>query len=413
MRKQDLAGSFGWRLLPGNCERPIIRAIGCFVRVIRFESTDQLVLVQNNLGGALGEIADFVVSCAMQKTAALTSDMVDLLRTYGVALKRREFITMLCGIAAAWPYAGRAQQSATKGRMSKIGVLWHAGSRAEEGMYFDVLMKAFGDLGYVDGRNAVFQHRFPAEQAEGFRLFARELVDERPDVIVAVSAQGAIEVKHASGNVPIVVVLAPDPVREGLVESLAHPGGNVTGLSLMSTDLSGKRIALLQEAVPNLTRLALIYDSHFSASAPAVVNAAKAAGIELRTVPVPAPDAIGESFSSVAQDGFQAVIIIGSMLYNERVRTAAAALANRIPTQAGVGEMVQNDGILMSYGQDFPDYFRKAAGYADKILKGASPKDLPVEQPTRFKLVLNLKTAKAIGLAIPTSLLVEADEVIE
>ena len=320
---------------------------------------------------------------------------------------------MLCGIAAAWPFVGRAQQNATGRRISKIGVLWHAGSRAEEGVYFDVLMKAFGDLGYVDGRNAVFQHRFPAEQAERFGMFARELVDEKPDVIIAVTGQGAVEVKRASGTVPIVVVLAPDPVREGLVESLAHPGGNVTGLSLMSTDLSGKRIALLQEAVPNLARLALIYDSHFSASAPAFVSAAKAAGIELRTMPVPAPDAIGEAFSSVAQGGFQAVIAVGSMLYNERVRAAAAALANRIPTQAGVGEMAQVDGILMSYGQDFPDYFRKAAAYADKILKGTSPKDLPVEQPTRFKLVLNLKTAKAIGLAIPASLLVEADEVIE
>jgi putative tryptophan/tyrosine transport system substrate-binding protein len=131
------------------------------------------------------------------------------------------------------------------------------------------------------------------------------------------------------------------------------------------------------------------------------------------TVPVAAPDAIDEAFSSIARDGLQGVITTGSMLYNERVRVAAAALANRIPTQAVVGEMVQDVGILMSYGQDFPDYFRKSAGYADKILRGAHPKDLPVEQPTRFKLVLNLETAKAIGLAIPASLLVEADEVIE
>jgi putative ABC transport system substrate-binding protein len=298
--------------------------------------------------------------------------------------------------------------------MPKIGVLWHAAaSPEEEGLYFDVLMKAFGDLGYVDGRSAVFQHRFPAEQADRFRLFARELVDEKPDVIIAVTAQGGIELKHTSGTIPIVVVLAPDPVRDGLVESLAHPGGSVTGLSLMNTDLSGKRIALLQEAVPNLTRLALVYDLHFSASASTFVNSAKAAGLELRTVPVPTPDAIDEAFSSIARDGLQGVITTGSMLYNERVRVASAALANWIPTQASVGEMVQNAGILMSYGQDFLDYFRKSAGYADKILKGAKPKDLPVEQPTRFKLVLNLKTAKAIGLAIPTSLLVEADEVIE
>ncbi|WP_172899860.1 ABC transporter substrate-binding protein [Bradyrhizobium erythrophlei] len=250
--------------------------------------------------------------------------------------------------------------------MSKIGLLWHAGSRAEEGVYFDVLMKAFGDLGYVDGRNAIFQHRFPAEQAERFRMFARELVDEKPDVIIAVTGQGAVEVKRASGTVPIVLVLAPDPVHDGLVESLAHPGGSVIGLSLMNTDLSGKRIALLQEAVPNLSRLALVYDSHFSASAPAFVNAAKAAGIELRAVPVPAPEAIGEAFTSAARDGFQAVITTGSMLYNERVRAAAAALANQIPAEAAVGEMAQNDGILMSYGQHFQTIFANRLGMPTK-----------------------------------------------
>jgi putative ABC transport system substrate-binding protein len=329
-------------------------------------------------------------------------------------MRRREFIGLVGGgAAAALPLAARAQQGATSGRMAKIGVLWHAGSPEEEGVYFDVLMKAFGDLGYVEGRNAVFQHRFPAEQAERFRIFARELVNEKPDVIIAVTAPGAVEIKQASDTIPIVVVLAPDPVRDGLVESLAHPGGSVTGLSLMNSDLSGKRIALLQEAVPNLSRLALVYDPHFSGSAPPFVNSAKAASLELRTVSVEAPDAIGEAFSTIARDGVQGVIITGSMLYNERVRVAAAALASRLPTLTVIGEMVQNVGILMSYGQDLPDYFRKSAGYADKILKGAKPKDLPVEQPTRFKLVLNLKTAKAIGVAIPTSLVVEADDVIE
>ncbi len=339
--------------------------------------------------------------------------MVGSLPAWGARLKRREFITMLGGAAAAWPFAGRAQQNATAGRMSKIGVLWHAGSPEEEGVYFGVLMRAFGVLGYVDGSNASFLHRFPAEQAERFHVFARELVDVKPDVIIAVTVLGAVEVKHISDTIPVVVVLAPDPVRAGLVESLARPGGNVTGLSLMNSDLSGKRISLLKEAVPNLSRLALIFDSQYSANAPAFVKSAQAAGIELRLVPVPAAEAIGEAFSSIAQDGFQAAITTGSMLYNERQRVAAAALANRIATQASIGEMVQIDGILMSYGQDFPDYFRKSAAYADKILNGAKPSDLPVEQPTRFKLVLNLKTAKALGVAISPSLLVTADEVIE
>jgi putative tryptophan/tyrosine transport system substrate-binding protein len=170
-------------------------------------------------------------------------------------VRRREFIKGIAGAAAAWPLAARAQQSSNK--IPVVGVLWHAGSAEEEEVYLSVLVKAFNDLGYLEGKNIHLDHRFPAENPDHFRILARELVDERPDVIIAVTTLGLIEVKGATGTIPIVFVLGRDPVRDGFVESLGHPGGNATGTSLMTNDLSGKRLEILREAVPNLSRVAL------------------------------------------------------------------------------------------------------------------------------------------------------------
>jgi putative ABC transport system substrate-binding protein len=329
-------------------------------------------------------------------------------------MKRRQFMTVLGG-AATWPLAARAQQNRTGARIAKIGVLWHAGSAEEEKEYLEILTKAFSALGYAEGKNVEFLHRFPAEQADRFRILAKELVESNVDVVVAVTAKGAIELKQATSTIPIVFVIVPEPVGYGLVESLAHPGGNATGLSVMSVDLSGKRLGLLREAVPNLSRVALLADPKDPIApgiASASVNAAKALGLFVSSVEVPTPDAVEQAFSTIAQDGFDGAIVIGSMMFNERARVGSSALAHKIATLTTVGEMVKY-GLLMSYGQDFPDYFRKAAGYVDKILKGAMPADLPVEQPTRFKQIINLKAAKALGLTIPPSLLVTADEVIE
>ena len=183
----------------------------------------------------------------------------------------------------------------------------------------------------------------------------------------------------------------------------------------MVSDLSGKRLALLKEAVPNLSRVALLFDPNepiASRARAGTLNAAKALDLSFRPVEVTSPEAIEQAFSEIARDGFDGAIVGGALMFNERVRVGSSALAHRIPTLSVVGEMVPH-GLLMSYGQDFPDYFRKAVGYVDKILKGANPADLPVEQPTRFKLIVNLKTAKALGLTIPPSLLVTADEVID
>jgi putative ABC transport system substrate-binding protein len=328
-------------------------------------------------------------------------------------MKRRQFIKLIGGAAAAWPLAARAQQSSNK--IPVVGVLWHAGSAEQEDVYLSVLVKALNDSGYIDGRNIHLEQRFPAEKPERFRILARELVDAKPDVIIAVTTLGAVELKKATSTIPIVVTLGYDPLGSGLVESLAHPGGNVTGLSLMAIDLSGKRLELLKEAVPNLSRVALLVDPTTTPKQRIIQahqSAAEATGISLWPVEISAPDDIEPEFAKIAEDRADAVLRgPGSMLFNERARTGTSALKHRLPVMTYIAEEVQH-GLLMSYGQDYPDFFRRSVAYADKILKGAKPADLPVEQPTKFKLVLNLKAANALGITFPQSLIVSADEMI-
>jgi putative tryptophan/tyrosine transport system substrate-binding protein len=327
-------------------------------------------------------------------------------------MKRRDFIVLFCSAAAVWPLATRAQQ--TK-KVPRIGVLWHAANAEEEDVYLSVVTKAFADLGYVDGKNIQLEHRFPAEQPDRFRAFARELVESKVDAIIAVTSLGAKEAKQATNTIPIVFVLDPDPVGSGLVESLARPGGNASGLSLMSIDVSGKRLGLFKELVPNLSRMAIMVDPR---DAPAsriragYERAAKALAISTQTFEVTTPDGIEQAFSAISRDGFDGVALGAPLLFNERVRLGASALKHRMPTLSLIAEMVPH-GLLLSYGQDFPDFFRRSVGYVDKILKGTKPADLPVEQPTHFKLVINSRIAKALGLTIPQPLLATADEVIE
>ena len=331
-----------------------------------------------------------------------------------IEIGRRGFIGALGGAAAMWSASVRAQHPPNK--IPVVGVLWHAGSAEEEDVYLSVLRKAFNDLGYMEGKNIVLEHRYPAEQPDRFRTFAQELVESKPDAIIAVTSLGAAELKKLTKTIPIVFILAADPVGFGFVESLARPGGNATGLSLMTNDLSGKRLGLLKEAVPNLSRVVLLVDRtdpYKERTIKANQASADAIGISLWSAEISAPDDIEPVFSKIAQDRADGVVWgTGSLLFNQRARMGAAAIAHRLPTLVSVAEEVPS-GLLMSYGQDFPDFFRRAAAYIDKILKGAKPADLPVEQPTKFKLVLNLKTAKALGLTFPQTLVVTADEVIE
>ena len=329
-------------------------------------------------------------------------------------MRRRTFIALFGGVLAAWPLVANGQQSPN--RIPVVGVLWHAGSVEEEDVYLSVLVKAFNDLGYGEGENIHLDHRFPAENPDRFRALARELVDEKPDVIIAVTPRGDFELKKLTDTIPIVFVLIGDPVELGFVKSLARPGSNFTGLSLMSQDLSGKRLELLKEAVPNLSRVAFLVDRADPNKALAIKAnqvAAETLGILPWAAEIAAADDIEPVFTKIAQERADGVVWAGGgLLFVERARMGAAAMAHRLPAMVSVAEEVPY-GPLMSYGQDVSDYFRRAVVYTDKILKGAKPADLPVEQPTKLKLVLNLKTAKVLGLAVPNTLLVSADEIIE
>ena len=327
-------------------------------------------------------------------------------------MKRRRFVKLVGAAAAGWPLAARAQQSSN--RIPVVGVLWHAASAEEEDVYLSVLVKAFNDLGYIEDKNIHFDHRFPAEKPDRFQTMARELVDLKPDVIIAVTAIGAVDVKKLTSTIPIVFVFVPDPIGLGLVEGLADPGGNATGLSLIAVDLTGQ-LVLLKEAVPNLSRVALVTDAGNPVKERIIAGNEKAArdlGISLWPAEISEPADVEPVFAKMVTDradGF--ALTLGPLLFNLRARIGAAALAHRLPAISFVGEEVPY-GLLMSYGQDFPDFFRRAVTYTDKILKGAKPADLPVEQPTKFKLVLNLKAAKALGITFPHALLVSADELI-
>ena len=328
-------------------------------------------------------------------------------------MKRRDFLALAAGAVAFSPAVSRAQRRTT---IPRVGVLWHAGSAEEEDVYLSVVQKAFNGLGYADGKTIVLEHRFPAEQAERFRSMAQELVASNLDVIMSVSELGARELRKATSTIPIVVVLSPDPVAAGLVESLAQPGGNVTGLSLMAVDISGKRVALLKEAVPGLSRATLMIDPKEPSSRRLVASsltAAKELGLALRVVEVTSAATIDNALAELEGAGSEALIVgVGPLMFNERARIGSFVSAKKLPTEVAVAEMVPF-GPLLSYGQDFPDYFRRAVTYVDRILKGARPADLPVEQPSRFKLTLNLKAARLMNLSLPPSLLASADEVIE
>jgi putative tryptophan/tyrosine transport system substrate-binding protein len=330
-------------------------------------------------------------------------------------MRRREFITLLGGAAATWPFAARAQQQSNK--IPLVGVLWHASSAEEEDVYLSVLVKAFNDLGYVEGKNIRLDHRFPAENRERFGTLGQELVDAQPAVLIAITSFGAVTLKQLTNTIPIVFVLVSDPLGFGLVNSLARPGGNATGLSLMAVDLSGKRLELLKQVVPDLSRVALLTDPKTDPSRERTIKnhqaAAEVLGITLWNEDIAGPEDVEPVFAKIAQDRADGVVrgSSGGLLFNLRARIGASALTHRLPVMTFIAEEVPS-GYLMSYGQDLPDFVRRAVSYVDKILKGANPADLPVEQPTKFKLVLNLKTASALGIGFPQSLILSADEMI-
>jgi putative tryptophan/tyrosine transport system substrate-binding protein len=326
-------------------------------------------------------------------------------------MKRRQFIALIGGAAAAWPRSGWAQKS----RMARIGVLWHAGSAEEEAAYLNPLVEGIANLGWVEGQNVVFEHRFPAERPERFKALAAELAGLDLDLIIASAANAAFAAKEATKTIPIVFIFVPDPVEAGLVDSLAHPGGNITGFAMV--DVSQKRLEVLKEAFPPLSKAVLLFNGDHQAAGKRFTESmgAAAANLELgvQVVEVAGPQGFERAFAEIHGDGKTGIVYaIDSLFFANRSRVAQLALAGGLPTMA-YAEVHVRAGVFASYGPDAVEMFRRAGAYVDKILKGTKPADLPVEEPTKYDLAVNLKTAKALGLTVPPSLLARADEVIE
>ena len=328
-------------------------------------------------------------------------------------MNRRTFVgTLALGLLAA-PLAAEAQQPA---KVARIGYL--APSLAANPQNHEAFRQGLRDLGYVEGGNVVLEYRDAEGKPERFPALAAELVALKVDVIVAPTTLAAVAAEQATRTIPIVFATAGDPVTSGLVISLARPGGNVTGLSILAPELVGKRLELLTQAVPGVSRVAVLWhpggmgermDKDMAKEADA---AARALGVRLHFVEARGPADFERAFSDVTRGHAGALTVLGSTMFSdERRRLVDLAARNRLPAVYTSKEFVDAGG-LMAYGPNVADLYRRAATYVDKILKGATPTDLPVEQPTKFVLVVNLKTAKALGLTIPPSLLLRADEVI-
>ena len=325
-------------------------------------------------------------------------------------MRRRDFIKVIAGSAVAWPLVARAQQP---GRVYRIGFI-------TAGVPIPALRRAFYDalrmLGWVESKNFVIEERYSENRLDRLPALVAELVRLNVDVIVAAGTLAPLAAKKATATIPIVMTSAGDPLGAGLIANLALPGGNVTGLSLMAPDLGGKRLELLKEIVPVLASVAIIWNA--ASPYPALVfkeigAAAQKLRIEIQSLEVRMPDDINGALEAAVQKNANALITVEDPLtVDHRKQIADFAAQNRLPAIYGVREFVDAGGFI-SYGAHLADLYRRAAIYVDKILKGAKPSDLPVEQPTKFELVINLKAAKALGLTVPPSLLARADEVIE
>jgi putative tryptophan/tyrosine transport system substrate-binding protein len=327
-------------------------------------------------------------------------------------MRRRQFITLIGG-AAAWPLAVRAQQPARK--VPLIGYLGVA-SAADGARGAEAFETGLRDLGYVPGKSLVVEYRWADGRYEQLDVLATELVRVPVDVLFAPTTAAALAARKATTTIPIVFSNAYAPIEAGLVESLARPGGNITGLTYyVSYEIIGKQLDLLREIRPGLSKVAVLWNP----SNPAIqriLEGQKAAGllgIQLRIIEARGPDDFEGAFRAMAADRADALLVLPDpMLSEHRAALGALALKNGLPTMSGSREDL-SVGVLMAYGANRLDLTRRAAGYVDKILKGARPADLPVEQPTKFELVVNLATAKGIGLTIPEAFLLRADEVIE
>ena len=326
-------------------------------------------------------------------------------------MRRREFVALLGSTALAWPIPARAQQG---GKLATIGLLG-SGTAAAQSQWTAAFVQRLRELGWTEGRNVTIEYRWAEGRSERFAEFAAEFVRLKVDVILTHNTPPVIAAKQATSVIPIVFATAADPVDTGLVASLARPGGNVTGLSSQTTDLASKRIELLREVVPGLRQLAFLSQP----DNPYVVfdmrqaeSAARRLGLETASLEIRRAEDIAPAFEELKGRAEALYILPDPLLFTHRLRINTLALGARLPTMHLLREYVEASG-LMSYGPNWSDQWRRAADYVDKILRGAKPADLPVEQPTKFDLIINLTTAKALGLMIPEAFLLRGDEIIE
>lgn len=328
-------------------------------------------------------------------------------------MRRRNFIAGLGGAVTAWPIRARGQ---TKKR-PKVGVLWHAGNAEEEATYLSALRQGFDSLGYVDGRNITLEHRFPNEIPERFLSHAAELAALNVDVLVAVSQLAALAAQRATATIPIVFVVVADPIGVKLVSSFARPGGNITGLTHIAIDLSAKRLALMKEAIPHMKRVGLLVNPNDAPGTRRTIEeyhtAANSLGIDVQPVEVRAVADIEPAFKKFVEDQVEGIVQGPSgLFYQNRVLLANSAKQHRLPYMVTTRESLEA-GALFSYAPDIRAIFRRTATYVAKIIQGEKVAELPVEQPSKFELLINLKTAKAIDLTISEAFLLRADELLE
>ena len=331
-------------------------------------------------------------------------------------MRRRDFITLIGTTVAAWPIATRAQQkSGPSDIVRRIGYLAPSLS-PEASRLIDAFRQGLHDLGYVEGQNIVLELRSAEGRPDRFPALAAELVALKLDVIVAGATPAVLVLKQATQTIPIVFPLHTDPVGAGIVASLARPGGNATGLSHFSQDLAGKRVQFLKEVVPGMSRIAVLWISPNAAAQiqlKAVDAAARALGLSVQVVESHGAEGLESAFQTATTGRCDALLAFDDpYIFILRKRVVELAAKSQLPAMYGQRE-VAVDGGLVAYGPNAEDMFRRAATYVAKILEGAKPADLPVQQPTRFDLVINLKTAKALGITVPTTLVAQATEVIE
>jgi putative ABC transport system substrate-binding protein len=325
-------------------------------------------------------------------------------------VNRRDFIVLISGAAVAWPLAASGEQ----GRLPTIGFL---GATTQQAVSHWVVAfeRRLRELGWSEGRTVAIEYRWAEGRSDRFIEIAAEFVRLNVDIIVTYATAPTLAAKQTTSIIPIVFATAGDPVGTGLVASLPRPGGNITGLSNQQADLAGKRLELFREIVPTFRNLTIMGNVNAPASLlemKEVETAARALSLEVDTIEIRKAEEITSLFA-VLKDRAGALYVVGDpLVFTNRVRISTLAVGARVPTIYNFREYVQAGG-LMSYGPNFPDLFRRAADFVDKILRGTKPADIPVEQPTKFDLVINLTTAKALGLEVPPTLLATADEVIE